>query len=230
MTEISVYDILNRIIEEEPSNVWTKCINILLQTLKNNSNISKGVQKLTIESLQIESYLNDNDYKEIWKWMVNKYAYDGKYYRSQLLEEKYFKNYSLENEPRKFIRNIPTNVKRSIKYYLGTTNFRIGDKEKELINMCLFDFYNMCFEIYRPYSYELTPLVVLYTKYKNKLLFLPQLKQSELARIIEESSLPSDLADIIGKYLGTNQTAGKHRYKYKKTVKRKKHNTRRRRK
>ena len=182
---------------------WIKCVKILYNTLKVSPFIVNSSDKIPAEQFNIDTQLTTNDYKQIWKWILDEYKYHGKYYRSQILEKEYFKNYSLQDEPQKFIRNAPTNTIRTLKYYSGI----IGLKEKELINKCLVDFYNYCLGYKGDVRYAglLTLLVYMYSNAKTVLEKKPPLNQSELDDIFKDPRLmlPEDMSKVIGEYLGS---------------------------
>ncbi len=199
MSNLSIYDILKYAVDHNEQNAWTKCLSVLMRKLEKNPNMTH----VNDEDINVDEDFTLDDLKQIWKWMLDDYQYQGKYYRSQLLENDYYKNHSFFDETSKFIQNIPTNSKRSFKYYTGIGKYSIGNKEKQLIKKCLVDFYNYCLgsNYSKPHANELKPLVVMYINAKHKLSKLPPLKQSELIDIFKNTTIPNDISIAIGMYV-----------------------------
>lgn len=215
MDNLNPYDICKYAIEHNDPSVWVTCLRILMSTLERMPNI----KHLTESDINFDEELGSDGFKEIWRWMLDEYKYQGKQYRSQMLETDYFKNYNLQDTPRQFIRNIPTNSKRSFKYYTGIMKYSVGSKEKTLIKRCLLDFYNKCLNNTTPryytYSIELTPLNNMYISALRALEHLPRLTQQELSEIFNQTNIPNDLSNIIGSYLGTQQAGKKTKMRNK---------------
>ncbi len=111
--DYSTYDICKYAVEHNNPSIWINCINVLMRTLKTNPNI----KIITDADINLDENFSIKDLKQIWKWMLDDYQYQGKNYRSQMLETDYYHNYSLQDTPKKFAQNIPTNFSRSVKYY-----------------------------------------------------------------------------------------------------------------
>ena len=215
-------------------NIWKKCFLILKNNLIQNPSLNSLTSKFTQFNLE---ELSQNDYISIWKWMINEYYYQGNGYRSSLLEDHYFKNKSIQDYPRQFFKNAPTNTYRTLKSYFS--NNTIGNKEKEIINKCLIDFFNMCIGVNRrfiPYCYELKPLLTMWTVGMRRVKEEPPLTNAELEQSInnmrQNGPIPDDIVKEIASFLKkiepTTQNAGKRsrktkskKHKRRKTIRRK---------
>ena len=200
MNNSQTYDILKYAVDHNEPSVWIKCLRVLMRLLEKNPNIRR-----VNDDFDIDEYFTSDDLSEIWKWMLDEYKYQGKYYRSRLLETDYFKNYSLFDDTSKFIQNIPTNTRRSLKYYTGIRKYVVGNKEKQLIKKCLISSYNWIIDSNSaaPTTYELKNIILLWLDAKKRFLKLPPLKQSELNEIFKKTMIPNDISIAIGDYLAT---------------------------
>lgn len=193
--------------DERMESVWTKVFNVLYQKLSNNT-----------PNYEFDIYLNANDYNKIWKWIIDDYSHNYPY-KAEPLDTIYYKNPRIQDEFYEYLPKAPTNLRRSFKYYTGFMKYRVGRKEKEIINNELTNFFNsICNERPRPSSSFLTPLVTLY--YENNQAY--NLSRQELDEIISQSKLPNDLSAYIHSYLGGKKNKSKKYYKLRKHKKSKK--------
>jgi len=200
--------ICNNIINNSsnPENVWKKVFVIFKNILEHNPLFNtlnpKGI-KIPYELLG-ES-LTQEDFKEIWLWMINEYNNTAYGYRSLVLDHNYFRGYKY--------------MYRKIKSYLSKNSIEI--KEKDMIKKCIIEFFNKCidgaFSSDRLYAYELKPLNLMWYSSIRQIKSQPPLTDDELNRGIGEmrksGPVPDDITYLISSYLKTvkdaNQTAGK---------------------